>query len=1836
MAKKVKKAFKSVTNVVKSVVKAVGSVVTGVVKAVGKVVSAVVNFVASPFMGMFGIPSAPNDSAEAQRQQGVLLQQEGSNIDIPVIYGLRKVGGAVVFAETGSTNNQYLWVAYVMSEGVVEGLRELYIDDNALPADTAGRLNAGQIVDITDANSKYKGRVRLQWFPGIYHNNPANSQVGATSICKDSPSWKASMHYNGLAVLFARYEWKEIKTQEDADNNPFQGGIPLVTATILGRRVASLADSSSESAAYGGSGYTERYSFNSAEILLDYLRNPRYGKGLTNSEIDWPSFRIAAAKCNTPVTYVTGIRGPIITTHFVLDTSQTIFNNVKILLSNMRAYLPYVQGKYKLKIEDAGNPTDILSGSAFIVAAFTNDGRPTPTWTTGTRNIMGDIVYTGIDRSNKYNQVVVSYVDPDQKWSVQQVVFPESETERQFFINIDGGRENKAEITFPCITNYAIAKDYAQMIFNKSRLQDSCSFTGDSSCFDLEPGDNIFIDSKILRFGTEPSGQPAAVPSQNQAIPWRIVSIKLNNDYTFEISCIRNPDSIYPHTRKGEIDQILPTYVPKGAQIFFPGNVRTPPVGLVSPNSAPWDPTQPAPVTNPPVTNPGGGGTIGTVGAVGSIAGTVLTVTSTSGTIQIGMIVSGAGILSNTQITGFISGTIGGVGTYRVDKSQTVASTALTFTLNSNTTNPVIIPPPPAPLNDVIDVTSILYTQEGADVFATFSYTQPANAMYNGAIFYYKRTLDTFYRTAETTDIPGSGGTVRVKVGPLIFAQRYEAYSRVRYSTGEFSTRVGRFAFVPNVIGTVVGPIDAIEVVAPGWTLPTTPPPNTRDTFMTNYFMQELSSSRTLLNAGVPFSPRRIRIDIRQETFGGTTFNNYVKGVNIYYRQRAKTVWSRSSFNFLPGTAEGSIVQIDSSQTSPPMNLGIPINTTTTPTNPGARQLFDFVIRYTYVDDTESQFQMRAMSVPTEYSVFGTLQFNPFYGSGLHIAKESVSEYIATNGFTVEDTAGPGYVENALNISVDITSIAAAPNITTTKLMQIFFTPPPAANIAEWAGLRIITMNAGAAYSTRVTFDRLNLTPDFSGIWYIYVPFEHNISKEFVIIPMVYTAASGSTPVEANTAFYGAGQIFYINASQLPLLNLQKLPNVDEPNAAVPTPGTARAKLGTANPTFFNNPKLQAMTGVVVSGSNPRNMTFTITPNAVSETNPVTTNSLTGVNLYYKPANFAYYRSATFTFATPLTPGTTSPSFTLAEMTPDPSTDPTPNLGAAINTTDVYDLVFRLRLADGTESGFELKTGAFVQTIGSSTFFKESRANTALSLLKNAPPGTVEDPRQFNFGLRDISTFNSTEGRLTLWIDTLTAQQATYVAGVKFRYREITLNTTGFSEWPDTSIFRDASVGQFLRLGSSAAPLTVNREYEIVVTPLVTYEGSRIEANTSWYARGVVTSGFPAVLNTLNFRRLDTATAIGNISADISQPTTEFTIQVPSVEGWTARAVVSGVAGSPSNLFTQLKFSVSHITDFYGVDIYRRYVEQNTSGAPVISPGGPGFLPKYFGLGRWEFAGTVTPTTHEPVDGITTVNLRMPPQAFSEFNREFSLTNQSTHRKYQGFTEVNDIELSRTSAGAEYLVIVRTGVTGASYSTKGTLLPRFLTNANFSTQQTPFELYPLINGDTSNTYIKNLSDLNGLDVGTYRNLTQRKAQFTGSISGTTLTVSAMATVTSTIATAELNQLKPGMFITNMVEGQASTTGNTLFTGPYTYSGSYTTTGVQTLIIVSQIDGTPGGVGTYELNLPATQSSTTLYARDGAREKLSDNDIRQPGQSSSRNKNSARPSFTPPSTTPPVI
>lgn len=66
-----------------------------------------------------------------------------------------------------------------------------------------------------------------------------------------------------------------------------------------------------------------------------------------------------------------------------------------------------------------------------------------------------------------------------------------------------------------------------------------------------------------------------------------------------------------------------------------------------------------------------------TASFTGAVAALVLTTSAVTGTIADNQVLSGSGVIAGTVITGQLSGTPGGAGTYSVSVSQTVASTAM-------------------------------------------------------------------------------------------------------------------------------------------------------------------------------------------------------------------------------------------------------------------------------------------------------------------------------------------------------------------------------------------------------------------------------------------------------------------------------------------------------------------------------------------------------------------------------------------------------------------------------------------------------------------------------------------------------------------------------------------------------------------------------------------------------------------------------------------------------------------------------------------------------------------------------------------------------------------------------------------------------------------------------------------------------------------------------------------------------------------------------------------------------------------------------------------------------
>ena len=65
-------------------------------------------------------------------ERGILLNKQSNDANVPIVYGERLIGGTRVFMETSGTDNTYLYMAIVMSEGEINSIEEVRVDDKVV------------------------------------------------------------------------------------------------------------------------------------------------------------------------------------------------------------------------------------------------------------------------------------------------------------------------------------------------------------------------------------------------------------------------------------------------------------------------------------------------------------------------------------------------------------------------------------------------------------------------------------------------------------------------------------------------------------------------------------------------------------------------------------------------------------------------------------------------------------------------------------------------------------------------------------------------------------------------------------------------------------------------------------------------------------------------------------------------------------------------------------------------------------------------------------------------------------------------------------------------------------------------------------------------------------------------------------------------------------------------------------------------------------------------------------------------------------------------------------------------------------------------------------------------------------------------------------------------------------------------------------------------------------------------------------------------------------------------------------------------------------------------
>ena len=467
-------------------------------------------------------PESPDfgDSDFNNFEKGILLNHQSNDMSIPVVYGIRKIGGVRCFVETSGSDNEFLYIGLVLCEGEIESVDKIYVDDKEVTWSGALADDTLRTVDSSDGNF-YKDSTSLISVK-CHYGTDAQTQCDLLGTLS---SWTSNHRLRGLAYISLKMKWNQ-----DAFSS-----LPTITALIKGKKVV----------AYDGSSVaqTAAHSDNPAWCLLDYLTNERYGKGIPIANIDIPSFYTASGVCDTDVTAYGATTIDVLDCNAVIDTSRKVLDNVRELTKGARSFLPFSAGKYKMIVE--------TTGSASIT--LTED------------DIIGGYSLASESKSNKFNRVIVSYVNPDRNYQVDEVQWPEiddsayaSADQHATMKAADGGFLLQQNFDFTTITNKYQATELAEVICRRSRDSKGLSLTVGFDAYDLAIGDIVNISLSSLGYSSKPH---------------RVIGITFNEDYTIDLNLVIHQDSHYTWATKTQATATPSTTLPNPYSVVAPASV---------------------------------------------------------------------------------------------------------------------------------------------------------------------------------------------------------------------------------------------------------------------------------------------------------------------------------------------------------------------------------------------------------------------------------------------------------------------------------------------------------------------------------------------------------------------------------------------------------------------------------------------------------------------------------------------------------------------------------------------------------------------------------------------------------------------------------------------------------------------------------------------------------------------------------------------------------------------------------------------------------------------------------------------------------------------------------------------------------------------------------------------------------------------------------------------------------------------------------------------------------------------------------------------------------------
>ena len=389
----------------------------------------------------------------------VMVNKQSNNESIPVQYGRRRIGGVRVFVGTsdgaGAEGTNHLNIVLSLCEGEMGDLKQLYFNDTLVFDGTCAHGETIAHADI-DSNAdhtpvvpddqadpkienKYEKYFLVQYMSGT--DTQAAADEATSSIDTD---WTSAHQLKGIAYLYCKLKF---------DAEAYEGGVPTITAVIDGKKIRSVADLSAAKTAGANQ--------NPADVIHDYLTNDRYGKGLADADIDIASFQSAKTYASTRYE----ING-------ILDTGETLMQNIERLTMACNAMLVFHNGVYKLKIKG-------------------NESAATRTFTT--ENILSDVTVSLTDIKARLNKITIDFANRDSDVNYNDdVVIRDDAT----YLTQDNDTVLEQTIEMPMITDQTLIESMGDFFMDESRDKMMIEFEAAHTEFGVEAGEiiNVTLD----------------------------------------------------------------------------------------------------------------------------------------------------------------------------------------------------------------------------------------------------------------------------------------------------------------------------------------------------------------------------------------------------------------------------------------------------------------------------------------------------------------------------------------------------------------------------------------------------------------------------------------------------------------------------------------------------------------------------------------------------------------------------------------------------------------------------------------------------------------------------------------------------------------------------------------------------------------------------------------------------------------------------------------------------------------------------------------------------------------------------------------------------------------------------------------------------------------------------------------------------------------------------------------------------------------------------------------------------------------------------------------------